>query len=79
MPGHADGPTGLLAPVPKVALFFLSAPTDEEKAQHYLWRFWRHVPTDGHVTVYDRSWYGRVLVERVIRSCFMKPEPRHRR
>lgn len=43
----------------------IAAPTDEEKAQHYLWRFWRHVPTDGHVTVYDRSWYGRVLVERV--------------
>ncbi|MDP2139357.1 MAG: polyphosphate:AMP phosphotransferase [Gammaproteobacteria bacterium] len=42
-----------------------SAPTDEEKAHHYLWRFWRHVPRAGHVTLYDRSWYGRVLVERV--------------
>ncbi len=43
----------------------ISAPTDEELAHHYLWRFWRHVPRAGHVTMYDRSWYGRVLVERV--------------
>jgi len=43
----------------------VAAPTDEEKAQHYLWRFWRHLPRAGRVTVYDRSWYGRVLVERV--------------
>ncbi len=43
----------------------IAAPTDEEKAHHYLWRFWRHVPRDGYITIYDRSWYGRVLVERV--------------
>ena len=43
----------------------VSAPTDEELSQHYLWRFWRHVPRDGFMTLYDRSWYGRVLVERV--------------
>jgi polyphosphate kinase 2 (PPK2 family) len=43
----------------------VAAPTDEEKAHHYLWRFWRHVPRAGRITVYDRSWYGRVLVERV--------------
>lgn len=43
----------------------VAAPTDEEKARHYLWRFWRHIPRAGYVTVYDRSWYGRVLVERV--------------
>ena len=43
----------------------ISAPSDEEKAQPYLWRFWRHVPRKGHVTIFDRSWYGRVLVERV--------------
>jgi polyphosphate:AMP phosphotransferase len=43
----------------------VAAPTDEEKAQHYLWRFWRHIPRAGRVIVYDRSWYGRVLVERV--------------
>ncbi|MCL4233711.1 MAG: polyphosphate:AMP phosphotransferase [Deltaproteobacteria bacterium] len=43
----------------------VSAPTEEERAHHYLWRFWRNVPSAGRVTVYDRSWYGRVLVERV--------------
>ncbi|MBL8898677.1 MAG: polyphosphate:AMP phosphotransferase [Planctomycetes bacterium] len=43
----------------------IAAPSDEERAQHYLWRFWRHVPRAGYVTVFDRSWYGRVLVERV--------------
>lgn len=43
----------------------VAAPTDEEKAHHYLWRFWRHLPRAGHITLYDRSWYGRVLVERV--------------
>ena len=43
----------------------VAAPTDEERAHHYLWRFWRHIPRGGYVTIYDRSWYGRVLVERV--------------
>ena len=43
----------------------IAAPTDEEKAHHYLWRFWRHIPRAGYITLYDRSWYGRVLVERV--------------
>jgi polyphosphate:AMP phosphotransferase len=43
----------------------IAAPTDEERAHHYLWRFWRHVPPRGSFTIYDRSWYGRVLVERV--------------
>jgi polyphosphate kinase 2 (PPK2 family) len=43
----------------------VAAPTDEERAHHYLWRFWRHIPRAGYVTLYDRSWYGRVLVERV--------------
>jgi AMP-polyphosphate phosphotransferase len=43
----------------------VAAPTDEERAHHYLWRFWRHLPRAGRVTIYDRSWYGRVLVERV--------------
>lgn len=42
-----------------------AAPTDEEHAHHYLWRFWRRLPTPGHITIFDRSWYGRVLVERV--------------
>lgn len=40
-------------------------PTDEEKSHHYLWRFWRHIPPAGMVTIFDRSWYGRVLVERL--------------
>ncbi|MCF6250468.1 MAG: polyphosphate:AMP phosphotransferase [Methylococcaceae bacterium] len=43
----------------------VAAPTDEERLHHYLWRFWRHIPRAGQVTIYDRSWYGRVLVERV--------------
>jgi len=43
----------------------VSAPTDEERARPYLWRFWRHIPRRGNVTIFDRSWYGRVLVERV--------------
>ncbi len=42
-----------------------AAPTDEERAHHYLWRFWRHVSRAGRLTIFDRSWYGRVLVERV--------------
>jgi polyphosphate kinase 2 (PPK2 family) len=40
-------------------------PTEEERAHHYLWRFWRHLPRAGRVTIFDRSWYGRVLVERL--------------
>jgi polyphosphate:AMP phosphotransferase len=43
----------------------IAAPTEEERAQHYLWRFWRHLARRGRVTIFDRSWYGRVLVERV--------------
>jgi len=43
----------------------VAAPTDEERAHPYLWRFWRQVPRRGRVAIYDRSWYGRVLVERV--------------
>ena len=42
-----------------------AAPTQEEKAHHYLWRFWRNLPRAGHLTIFDRSYYGRVLVERV--------------
>ena len=43
----------------------IAAPTDEEQAHHFLWRFWRHLPRAGKMTVFDRSWYGRVLVERI--------------
>ena len=45
----------------------IAAPTDEERAHHYLWRFWRHLSRAGRLTIFDRSWYGRVLVERVER------------
>jgi AMP-polyphosphate phosphotransferase len=50
----------------------VAKPTDEEKSHHYLWRFWRHVPRAGLVTIYDRSWYGRVLVERL--EGFARPD-----
>jgi len=43
----------------------VAAPTEEERRYHYLWRFWRDVPRDGRVAIFDRTWYGRVLVERV--------------
>jgi AMP-polyphosphate phosphotransferase len=47
----------------------VAAPTDEEHARPYLWRFWRNIPRLGHVAIFDRSWYGRVLVERVEGLC----------
>ncbi len=47
----------------------IAAPSEEERAQPYLWRFWRHVPRKGRFTLFDRSWYGRVLVERVEGFC----------
>ncbi len=47
----------------------VAAPTEEERAQPYLWRFWRHLPRRGTLTIFDRSWYGRVLVERVEGFC----------
>ena len=47
----------------------VSAPTEEERAHPYLWRFWRNLPRLGRVTIYDRSWYGRVLVERIEGFC----------
>lgn len=43
----------------------ISAPSPEEKARHFLWRFWQRLPMNGDIAVFDRSWYGRVLVERV--------------
>ncbi|HSH93131.1 MAG TPA: polyphosphate:AMP phosphotransferase [Roseimicrobium sp.] len=43
----------------------VAAPTEEERAHHYLWRFWRQLPRAGVTTIFDRTWYGRVLVERV--------------
>ncbi len=50
----------------------IAAPSDEERAHHYLWRFWRHLPRAGIMTLFDRSWYGRVLVERV--EGFARPD-----
>ncbi len=47
----------------------IAAPTEEERAHPYLWRFWRHLPAFGKFTIFDRSWYGRVLVERVEGFC----------
>jgi polyphosphate:AMP phosphotransferase len=47
----------------------VAAPTEEERAQPYLWRFWRHLPGKGRFAIFDRSWYGRVLVERVEGFC----------
>lgn len=49
----------------KYSTVSVAAPTEEERAQPYLWRFWRHLPRRGRLVVFDRSWYGRVLVERV--------------
>ncbi|MSP62514.1 MAG: polyphosphate:AMP phosphotransferase [Myxococcales bacterium] len=47
----------------------IAAPSDEEKARPYLWRFWRRIPARGRMAIFDRSWYGRVLVERVEGFC----------
>ena len=47
----------------------VAAPTEEDFAHHYLWRFWRNVPKAGHIAIFDRTWYGRVLVERVEGFC----------
>jgi polyphosphate:AMP phosphotransferase len=47
----------------------IAAPTEEERAQPYLWRFWRNIPGSGEIAIFDRSWYGRVLVERVEGLC----------
>ncbi len=51
----------------------ISAPTEEERRHHYLWRFWRLMPERGAIAVFDRSWYGRILVERV-EGFAKKPE-----
>ena len=47
----------------------VAAPTEEESNQPYLWRFWRNVPRCGRIAIFDRTWYGRVLVERVEGYC----------
>lgn len=50
-------------------VFPFAAPNATERAHHYLWRFWQKVPKAGHIAIFDRSWYGRVLVERVEGFC----------
>ncbi len=47
----------------------IGVPNDIEKAHHYLWRFWMQMPKAGHITIFDRSWYGRVMVERIEGFC----------
>src|SRR5512142_309227 len=50
----------------------IAAPEGEDKTHHYLYRFWRRLPPTGHIAIFDRTWYGRVLVERV--EGFAKPD-----
>ena len=50
-------------------VFPISAPAGEDKTHHYLYRFWHRLPEHGHIAIFDRSWYGRVLVERVEGFC----------
>ena len=52
-----------------VQVHAVGAPTPDEQGRHYLYRFWRDLPVPGHIAVFDRSWYGRVLVERVEGFC----------
>ena len=47
----------------------IAAPTRDELARHYLWRFWTRLPKTGHIAIFDRSWYGRVMVERLEGFC----------
>ncbi len=47
----------------------IASPEPHEKSRHYLWRFWTRLPKDGHVAIFDRTWYGRVMVERIEGFC----------
>ena len=47
----------------------IASPEPREKARHYLWRFWTRLPKDGHIAIFDRTWYGRVMVERLEGFC----------
>ncbi len=49
-----------------------ASPNDIERAHHYLWRFWNDMPKAGHVTIFDRTWYGRVMVEKIEGFCTRK-------
>jgi len=54
----------------------IAAPKGDEATHHYLWRFWKRIPKAGHIAIFDRTWYGRLLVERVEGFC---AEPEWRR
>ena len=47
----------------------IASPEPHEKARHFLWRFWTRLPKSGHVAIFDRTWYGRVMVERLEGFC----------
>ena len=47
----------------------IASPTPDEKDRHFLWRFWKRLPKDGHIVIFDRTWYGRVMVERIEGFC----------
>ncbi|MBT2189367.1 polyphosphate kinase 2 family protein [Sphingobium nicotianae] len=63
--------TGLLDPR-YYKVWPIGAPSDEELGHHFLWRFWTRLPANKHIAIFDRSWYGRVLVERVEGLCSEK-------
>lgn len=54
----------------------IASPEPSEKSRHYLWRFWNHLPKTGHIAIFDRSWYGRVMVERVEGFCTPRDQRR---
>jgi len=51
------------------AVYPIAAPAGEDRTHHYLWRFWRRLPEKGQIAIFDRSWYGRVMVERIEGFC----------
>ena len=58
---------GVATPLNQVAS--IASPEPHEKARHYLWRFWTRLPRSGHFAIFDRTWYGRVMVERIEGFC----------
>ncbi len=50
-------------------VYSIAAPQGDDKTHHYLWRFWRRLPETGQIAIFDRSWYGRVMVERIEGFC----------
>ena len=50
-------------------IYPIASPLPAEKARHFLWRFWTRLPRDGHIAIFDRTWYGRVMVERIEGFC----------